>query len=306
MAATFIRLLSGRPMVQNVMDLWSQLTLAGAKIHTSPYAFRNHYAIMGGWQGKVVTGMRNFEELQVLMDEVSFKARKQDWLDIPEKTYTTRQYEMTREQGILYKKMKTDMIAELSGQNVSVMQKVHAINKLQQIGSGFMLNETGEILPIMPFEKVPKVKLLEEILEETPGKVIIFAHYRASVTALAERFGGARITGGMTEDEIRDNSEKFNNDSDCQVMVAQLAAAKYGHTWLGNDEMRCHTTVYFENSYSLDARIQSEDRNHRIGQRNPVLYIDMVGTEIDKRIIKVLQNKNDVSLAVMNIINERA
>lgn len=273
----YTRILSGRPMVQSVMDLWSQLTLVGADINSSPYAFRNQYAIMGGWQGKVVTGARNMEYLQARMDTVSFKAKKQDWLDIPEKIYTTRQYEMSGDQAKLYKQMKNDMVVELSGENVSVMQKVHAINKLQQIGSGFMINETGSPLPIMPFNTVPKVKVLDEVIEETPGKIIVFAHYRESVKALHEHLGGALISGGMTEEEIADNSNMFNNNPDCRVMVAQLAAAKYGHTWLGNEEMRCHTTVYFENSYSLDARIQSEDRNHRIGQRNPVLYVDMVG-----------------------------
>lgn len=301
--ASFIRVLSGRPMVQNVMDLWTQLTLAGARVERSPYAFRNHYAIMGGWQGKVVTGMRNFEQLQEIMAEVSFTAKKVDWLDIPEKIYTTRQYEMTREQTIIYRKMKQDMIVELAGENVSVMQKVHAINKLQQVGSGFMINEDGKPLQIMPFDQVPKVKLLKEVLDEVPGKIIIFAHYRASVEALHELLGGPWISGGMTEEEIRSNSDEFNN-GDGQVMVAQMAAAKYGHTWLGHKAMPCSTTVYFENSYSLDARIQSEDRNHRIGQHSPVLYVDMTGSDTERRIIKILQNKDDISKAIMEIINE--
>jgi SNF2 family DNA or RNA helicase len=302
---TFTRILSGRPMVQSVMDLWSQLTLVGAEINSSPYAFRNQYAIMGGWQGKVVTGARNMECLQAKMDTVSFVAKKKDWLGIPDKTYTTRQYEMTAEQAKLYKQMKNDMVATLGDDTVSVMQKVHAINKLQQIGSGFMIGEDEKALPIMPFAQVPKLKILEEIIEETPNKIIIFAHYRSSVQALHDHLGGALITGGMSEEEIKHNSDMFNNDPDCRVMVAQLAAAKYGHTWLGNEDMRCHTTVYFENSYSLDARIQSEDRNHRIGQQNPVLYVDMVGSPIEQRIIKLLQDKNELSLAVMEkAINE--
>ena len=299
----FTRVLTGRPMVQNVMDLWTQLTLAGARINTSPYAFRNEYAVMGGWQGKVPVGTKNFDRLQFLMDEVSFKARKQDWLDIPEKIYTTRQYEMTAEQNKLYKQMKNDMVAAISDATVSVMQKVHAVNKLQQIGSGFIINEDGGVLPIMPFDQVPKVRLLEEIIEEIPDKIIIFAHYRASVEALHSKFGGALISGGMTEDQIAENSHKFNNDPECTTMVAQMAAAKYGHTWLGTTDAPCHTTVYFENSYSLDARIQSEDRNHRIGQHNPVLYIDLVGTATDRRIIKILQDKDDVSKAIMGLVD---
>ena len=299
-AAAYTRILSGRPMVQSVMDLWTQLTLVGAGVAGSPYAFRNHYAILGGWQGKVVVGVKNFEQLQRVMDEISFKAKKEEWLDIPEKIYTTREYEMTADQKRLYQKMKNDMVVELSGENVSVMQKVHAVNKLQQIGSGFMIGEDEKVIPIMPFSQVPKVRLLEEILEETPGKVIIFAHYRTSVEALHRHLGGSIISGGMTEEEVAHNSDLFNN-GDNTVLVAQLAAAKYGFTWLGKDGNRCSTTIYFENSYSLDARIQSEDRNHRIGQRNAVVYNDLVGSAIERRIIKILQDKDDISKAVMEI-----
>ena len=48
----------------------------------------------------------------------------------------------------------------------------------------------------------------------------------------------------------------------------------------------------------MEKRIQSEDRAHRIGQKNAVLYIDMVakGT-VDDKIIQALRNK-------VNIANE--
>jgi SNF2-related domain len=296
----YTRILSGRPMVQSVMDLWSQLTLVGGNVPKSPFAFRNHYAVLGGWQGKVAVGTKNFDQLQMVVDTVSFKAKKKDWLDLPEKIYTTREYSLTSEQKKLYKEMFDNMIVELGGQNVSVQQRVHAVNKLQQIGSGFMIGEDRNNIPIMPFSQVPKVRVLDEILEETPGKVIVFAHYRASVDALHEKYGGAVVRSGMSTDEINDNAKMFN-DTDCPIMVAQLALGKYGHTWLGNDKMPCHTSVYFENTYALDPRIQSEDRNHRYGQRNTVLYVDLVGTPVERRIIKILQNKDDISKAVMEI-----
>ena len=56
--------------------------------------------------------------------------------------------------------------------------------------------------------------------------------------------------------------------------------------------------IYYSNSYDLEKRIQSEDRAHRIGQKNKVLYIDLVakGT-VDEKIIQSLRNK-------VNIANE--
>tara|TARA_R110002051_G_scaffold233872_1_gene295374 strand:- start:137 stop:340 length:204 start_codon:yes stop_codon:yes gene_type:complete len=54
--------------------------------------------------------------------------------------------------------------------------------------------------------------------------------------------------------------------------------------------------IYYSNSYDLEKRIQSEDRAHRIGQKNAVLYIDLVakGT-VDEKIIQSLRNKVNIA-----------
>jgi SNF2 family DNA or RNA helicase len=54
--------------------------------------------------------------------------------------------------------------------------------------------------------------------------------------------------------------------------------------------------VYFSNNYNLEVRQQSEDRAHRIGQKNNVTYVDIVtkGT-IDEFILKSLKKKLQIS-----------
>ena len=54
--------------------------------------------------------------------------------------------------------------------------------------------------------------------------------------------------------------------------------------------------VYYSNNYDLEKRIQSEDRAHRIGQKNKVLYIDIMakGT-VDQKIIQSLRNKVNIA-----------
>lgn len=296
----YVRLLSGRPMVQSPMDLWSQLTLIGGDVSTSPYAFRNRYCKMGGWMNKQVVGTLDKEGLRAIMKRVSFTATKSEWTDLPDKLYTDRSYLMTSEQQRIYDKMFRDMVVELVNKSIMVEQAVHKFSKLQQIGSGFMIDERGEAIPIMEFNKVPKVLLLDEILEETEGKVIIFAHYRASVEALALKYGGPVLRGGMKSDEIQAEIDEFN-DGPGQTLVAQENAFKYGITLLGNSDRRCNTTVYFENNYSLDTRIQTEDRNHRHGQINNVLYIDLVGSPVERKITGALQRKDSLSRTILGI-----
>ena len=58
--------------------------------------------------------------------------------------------------------------------------------------------------------------------------------------------------------------------------------------------------IYYANDFNLETRSQSEDRCHRIGQRNPVTYIDLIaeGT-IDEKIIKALRDKINISAKVL-------
>jgi hypothetical protein len=72
---------------------------------------------------------------------------------------------------------------------------------------------------------------------------------------------------------------------------------------LGGEAARdhCSTMIFFENSYSLDTRTQVEDRIHRRGQRGEnVLYIDLAGTELDRRVVRALQKKEDLYEAVFS------
>ena len=60
------------------------------------------------------------------------------------------------------------------------------------------------------------------------------------------------------------------------------------------------TVVYYSNNYDLEIRLQSEDRAHRIGQKNNVTYVDLVSPKtIDDKILTALQNKQNIANMVL-------
>jgi SNF2 family DNA or RNA helicase len=60
------------------------------------------------------------------------------------------------------------------------------------------------------------------------------------------------------------------------------------------------TVVYYANNFDLEHRIQSEDRAHRLGQKNTVTYIDLIAEgSIDEKIVEALRNKIDIGAAVL-------
>jgi hypothetical protein len=65
--------------------------------------------------------------------------------------------------------------------------------------------------------------------------------------------------------------------------------------------------VFFESSYSLDTRTQDEDRIHRRGQTGEnVLYIDLAGSELDRRVVRALQKKQGLYEAVFSKLRAAA
>lgn len=295
----YVRCLSGAPIVQSPFDAWAQLRVLGCgDINPNPFGFRNRYCVMGGWQGKQIVAAKNIDQLNEIMSTWGFIAKKKDWLDLPEQLYSTRQYTMTELQQKHYDEMRRHLFTMVEDEAVSVQMAVHQLGKMQQIASGFVMDETSKARHIPG--KNPKLELLKEIVGELDSKVIVFTAYRYSTEMLAREFTCPFIMGGMSEADIKANKNWFNADG-AKVFVAQVASGKYGLTLLGTEEMPCHTSIYYENTYSLDARIQSEARNHRHGQHYPVTYIDMVGSAVERKIIAALQRKADLAKTIMEI-----
>ena len=89
-------------------------------------------------------------------------------------------------------------------------------------------------------------------------------------------------------------NERFQN-GDAKFFIGNPQTGGYGLTLTS-----AQNVIYFSNSFDLAVRMQSEDRAHRIGQRNTVTYIDLIseGT-IDEKIVKALRGKMDIASQVM-------
>lgn len=276
-----MRSLTGTPMSQSVMDLWAQLRFCGAIEGWNPYQFRNHFAVMGGYMGRQIlpgpAGYRNVEELHSLMDGHVFRATKEDWWDdCPEKIYPPPvEYEMTKTQRRVYEDMRRDFVAELDarGTQVTVDQAVHMRLKLQQISRGFVYGEDGSVHHVVDPGRNPSILATRAAVEVTRGKVLIFAHYVRSCGLLRDAFrdmNPAVLTGGMDAEEVAREKLRFNEDPDCRVFILQDQVGARGHTLLGGPgDDRCSTTLFYENSYSLETRSQAEDRC--VAEGSPVL-----------------------------------
>jgi SNF2 family DNA or RNA helicase len=294
----WVRCLTGRPQTQGPQDLWGQLRALGLFQDRNFYAFRGLFCIMGGWQMREVVQAKNTDLLASMMTPVVFQAKKKDWLpSLPRKDFTIRDYAMSNEQARQYASMEHEFLLAIEEGYVTVDVAIAKYEKLAQIQTGFVYDEHGDAHQLVLPDENPRLNLLRQLLEEeTEGKVCIVYRHRPVLDMLANALGGgAWIKGGMKADEVEDQKRRFNTDPFCRTIFLQAEASKYGHTLLGGpgpDDL-CRTMIFFENSYSADTRDQIEDRIHRRGQTGEyVSYIDLSGSDLDRRIVKALQRKD--------------
>ena len=268
------------------------------------------YLVMG--KPTQVVAAKNTETLAKLMQPVVFQAKKADWLpSLPRKSMTIRDYTMSGEQKAQYTSMERDFLLEIEQGVVTVDVAIAKWAKLAQIQTGFIYDEEGHAHELVLPDDNPRLLLLRQLLEEeVQGKTCVVYRHRAMLPVLIKAFATydpAWIKGGMKPDEIEEQKLRFNNDPHCRIILLQCDASKYGHTLLAGpaEEDKCRTMIFFENSYSADTRDQIEDRIHRRGQTGEyVLYIDLSGSELDRRIVRALQMKDALYESVFKRLKE--
>ena len=311
MLCRYIRILTGRPQTQGPHDLWGQLRAIGLFRETNFYSFRGAFCVMGGWENKEVIRAKNTEALARAMEHNIFQAKKKDWLPLlPRKDQTIRDYKMSDDQQRQYNQMERQFLLEIAEGVITVEVAIAKYAKLAQIQTGFIYDEDRIVHELVKPDENPRLNLLKQILEEeVAGKCCVVYRHRAVLPILIKAliaYDPAWIKGQMKPDETEEQKARFNSDPSCRVILLQCDASKYGHTLTGSDSGgHCNTMIFFENSYSADTRDQIEDRIHRRGAVGEyVLYIDMCGSDLDRRIAKALQRKDALYKSVFRELKQ--
>jgi SNF2 family DNA or RNA helicase len=301
------RLLTGSPVTKSPMDIYAQCEFLrpGLLGYDSYYAFQGRYAIvqrktMGSHAFQQIVGFRNLDELTNKIDMFSYRVLKKDCLDLPDKIYTVRYVGMTTDQVNMYNQIRQHAMVLLENGEMSTAPAVITqMLRLQQILSGHLKTDDGDTI-YFPSKRMDSLK---EILEEHDGKAIIWSRFRYDIQQITRTLneifgeGSAASYYGDTSDDVRQSIvQTFQNpNSKLRFFVGNPATAGYGLTLT-----EANLVVYYANDFNLETRAQSEDRAHRIGQKNNVTYVDLIteGT-IDEKIVKSLQAKIDIGARVL-------
>lgn len=317
-------ILSGTPVLNSPMDIWSQYRILdkGETFQDATgqplnfYAFRARYFVdVNAAMPKHIHFPKWVEREGILNDlnkliyQKAMRVMKSECLDLPPLVYEQISVEMSSEQKKVYEEMKRDFIAylERNGEmNATTAQiAVTKALRLQQIVSGFIKTETGEEIVL---KDCPRLEALEDMLEDIPAphKVIIWSTFHANYAQIARvcqklKLPYTELHGGVGGKDRQANIDRFQNDPECRVMIANQAAGG-----VGVNLTSASYSIFYSRNFSLEQDLQAEARNYRGGSEihEKVTRIDLVapGT-IDEIVMEALQRKMNLAEQILSLRN---
>lgn len=234
------------------------------------------------------------KELQEIINEHSYRVKKVDCLDLPDKL-PDEIVKVDLVEKKLYKKLATE--SAILEYEILAENPLSRLVKLRQLASGYLTYKEAGVDKLLEL-KSEKLSVLEEILEGYPDdkKVVIFAEFKYSIAKISELLRKMKIRFVTLDGDQKDKTiwRQFQADKRIRVIVCQYQTANAGIDLFASD-----TIIYYEPTLRSITLEQSRDRIHRSGQKEKCSYIHLItkGTvEVD--IYRALAGYSDFSEAL--------
>ena len=220
----------------------------------------------------------------ILQPAIRFE--KKQCLDLPPVTFTEREAPMTLQQKGFYKLLKSEMLIEAAGEEISAVNAAVKINKLLQIACGSIYTDNGEVVD---FDVSNRLNVVQEVVDESSNKVLIFVPFTHSIEVLAKHLTKNGITCDVINGEVSVNRrsdivQRFQSQPDPKVLVIQPMAASHGLTLTAAD-----TIIWYAPCTSVETYLQANARIDRPGQVNPMTIVHITGSQVETRMYSLLR-----------------
>jgi len=284
---TFLWMMTGTPASQSPVDAYGLAKLV------NPDGVPKFFT---AWRDKVMNKITMFKwapkpDAKNLVHEAlqpAIRFTKAQCLDLPPVVTVTREVALTPQQAKYYNLLKDSMMIHAAGETISAVNAAASVSKLLQISCGAAYTDDHEVVE---FDASPRLSVIDEILEETDRKVLIFALFRSSIDALhthllKKGISAECIHGGVTAPKRADIIKRFQTEANPRVLVMQPQASAHGITLTAAD-----TVVFYGPLMSVEQYVQCIARADRKGQNSDkVTVIHIEGSPIEKKMFKALQS----------------
>jgi SWI/SNF-related matrix-associated actin-dependent regulator 1 of chromatin subfamily A len=201
--------------------------------------------------------------------------------------------------GFFFRRTKKQELKDLPEKFRSIVP-IEAKN-MPDMRVGFEIGDVARLKSELAQAKVPHTcDFVDDILENTDSKVIVFSDSDDAASAIAKHFGSKAVLHvGATSHEKRETAKQVFNDenSDVRVFVATTGSAREGLNLTVADKV-----VFNDLPWTPADLNQAESRAHRLGQKNcvNVYWMQVDNNLFDQNSVKILNDKMKIYEALIN------
>ena len=276
------------------MDLYIILKWLGYEKHAF-YSFKKHYCVMGGFGGYEIVGYKNLNELQEQLDDIMLRRKKEEVLNLPEKTYIEEYVEMSPAQKKIYNEVTNEIKDNIDQISIAPNPLAELIRMRQATGFTGILSST-----VKESAKLDRMEELVEEAKENGKKVVIFSNWTQMTDVIYTRlttkgFRIAQITGETPDAQRQSIVENFQAGR-YDAIIGTSGAMGTGLTLTAGT-----VEIFLDEPWNMALKEQCVDRCHRIGQKdNLTIYTLMCKDTIDEKVHEIVEQKGEMANAIVD------
>jgi len=294
---TWMWMMTGTPAAQSPIDAYGLAKMCVP--HRTPMLY-------GAFRDMVMQQLTRFKWIPKANAESTvhrllqpaIRYTKDQCLDLPEVTHTSRYAQMSPQQLKYYKALKKDMLIQAAGEDVSAVNAAANLTKLLQISCGAVYTDAGNVIE---FDVSSRLTAILETVEEATHKVLVFVPFTHTIELLDRFLTSNGITCAVINGEVSVGNrtaifKRFQETPDPKVLLIQPQAAAHGVTLTA-----ANIVIWYAPVTSIESYLQANARVHRQGQKNPVTVVHIEGSPVETKLYKMLQNKLEFHSRIIDL-----
>jgi SNF2 family DNA or RNA helicase len=289
--------ITGTPLENDLMELWSIISIAAPGLFPSPTGFQDHYAKPIEKEGDA----QRLAQLQRRIRPLVLRRTKElVAADLPPKTEQVIEVELGRKQRAVYdrhlnreRQRVLGLIGEFDRNRFTIFR---ALTTLRQVALDAALVDAAN-------EGVPSAKLdlFDELLEsalEEHHRVLVFSQFTRLLGRVKDRLDEAGVAYSYLDGSTRRRGEAIDRfrSGEADVFLISLKAGGFGLNLAEADYC-----ILLDPWWNPAAEAQAVDRAHRIGQQRQVMVYRLVAKDtIEEKVMALKQSKRELFDAVLD------
>ena len=224
----------------------------------------------------------------------------EDCQTLPPTVVLTREAALSPAQTAAIKELRKTLSTMVEGGKISALNEASLRTKLLQIASGAVY---GEAHAVHKVDCAPRLKVLQEAIEQSSHTIIIFASLTSVVdmlySELSKEYTVEKVTGNVSASARNDIFRNFREGQDPRIIVAHPQTMAHGLTLTS-----ASTTIWYGPTDDAGIYQQANARMVRPGQKNHTVIVRIVSTAIEREIYRRIDEKMDMQGLMLSLLEE--